>query len=223
MQVRNILIINTSPIIQRALKRVIELTHVTNTNFTDSEDGLSDFIKKKNIDILMLEESSRDDLYKLLWNKLRIMKKSILPVIVLGRDRIDPINIDIRDMVFEKEHDSHFYISPPYNLGDMLTAISEVRIIEKGLNEVIEKYSQWKGIVKEVLRHEIPNMLATGNRNRDSVLKLYETVKALLLEYDKNEELIDKVDSEMHRVEKFNINDKYGELSKNSRKISEVL
>ncbi len=227
---KNVLLITTEKTFYKSLRKVLGVISNTDVGIASSEPELSDYLKK-NVDVLMCKETTRTELYKWLWNEIRIANKSPLPFVALGNNSIDAINIDARDIVFEKKSESHQYIELPYRLTEIIYSISDIQPVNEDLNYLITKFGEWKGIIREILRHEIPNELFAGNENKDNTIILYNIVKELIIEHGKNdesiskrtEELISKVNEELQKVNDCDLDEQYKNLSHNSRNLSEAL
>ncbi len=219
---KDILLITTEKTFYKTLKKVLGVISEINVVIVNTESKLNEILNKGTVDVILYKETTREDLYKWLWNEIRIRNKSLVPFIVLGNRSVDCTK-DTRDIVFEKKGESHWYLDAPYSLSDILNAISEIEPVDVELASLIDEFGKWKGIVKEILKHEIPNKLSGGNRNKDNTKKLYSIVKDMIKEHGKYDELISKIDTEIQNVSVYDLDKKYKKLSQNSRKLSEAL
>jgi hypothetical protein len=221
----NILLITRDKMFYNSFKKVLGLISGIEVFMARDETELSDYLSKEDnyIDIIVLKETTRSKLYKWLWNVIRISNNSPLPFIALGNREIDSINEDARDIVFEKRSENHQYLEMPFRLTDIFYSISESQAVElKELKYLIDKFGKPTGIIREILRHDIPIELSASNIGNS--IKLYRMVKKLIVEYGIHEELIPGIDNEIHNVETTtDIKKEYHELKDNSIKLVEVL
>jgi hypothetical protein len=219
---KNILLITKEKAFYNSFRKVLGLLSNVNVGLASTESILRKCLGEGNIDIIFYKETTRSELYKWLWNNVRIANNSLLPFIVLGYREVDSINKDARDFVFEKKSENHQYIEAPFRLPDIFYSISDARPVNgNDLKGLIEKFGKPKGIIREILRHEIPNELCAGDK--DKTIKLYHMARKLIVGYGVHEELISRIDGEIDRVGISDIDVNYQELSRNSRNISEEL
>lgn len=208
-----------------SFKKVLGIVSGREVFMAGNEVELNDYLSKEDnyIDIIVLKETTRSKLYKWLWNVIRISNNSPLPFIALGNREIDSINEDARDIIFEKRSENHQYIEAPFRLADIFYSISESQPVEiKDLKCLIDKFGKPKGIIREILRHDIPNELCACNK--DNTINLYQMAKKLIAEYRIYEELLSRIDNEIQNIETTtDLEKQYNILSQNSRKLAEVI
>lgn len=132
-----------------------------------------------NKDIILFICNNRDEIYKLLWDEIRIDMKCKNPVIFLGFHKSKSTE-DIRDLVFEKKEtkESHRYLQIPFSLNELKDSISNAKPFTGKLSMLIEKYCDWKEILYQILTHELPNKLRTENKG--DAVALYERMIEIL-------------------------------------------
>ncbi len=132
-----------------------------------------------NKDIILFICNDRNEIYKLLWDDVRIDLRCKNPVIFLGFHK-NKSTEDIRDLVFEKKEtkESHRYLQIPFFIDDLYESISNAKPFTGKLSMLIEKYCDWKGIVYQILTHELPNKLRAENKG--DAVALYERMIEIL-------------------------------------------
>jgi hypothetical protein len=98
---------------------------------------------------------------------------------------------------------------------------------KKELRYIVKNYCDWKGILEEILTHEVPNCIRVGADKTVEAIKLYKAIRKVLLVFERREEeegIIGKIDREIKKLEEtLEINGRGFELIRNAQEISEEI
>jgi hypothetical protein len=161
---RRIILISENRELFKSLKRVLDFENIIPV--TES-NNLRYYINNDK-DIILFFSKSRDELYKLLWEEIRIHGRFTNPFMAIGFHRNASTN-DLRDLIFEKNEPKHYhrYIQISGNMIEELEdCIRALVPINGSLDALTEKYCDWKGILYLILTHDVPNAIRAGNKNK---------------------------------------------------------
>jgi len=174
-------------------------------------------------DVFLFLALDRDKKYKWLWDEIRIGLKAVNPVIIMGFHKITSTE-DLRDLVFEQQETkpSHKYLQIPFDMKDLLKSVHDARAIsKKDLPGFIEKFSNWKSLLRTILKHDLPTKLMKGDK--DSSIELYKRAKERLLILGKYQDMISLIDDEINSIDTQDLFNKYNERVSSCKKIWSLL
>lgn len=216
---RSIILISENTELFKSLKRVLDFENIIPV--TES-NNLRDYINN-NKDIILFFSKSRDELYKLLWEEIRIRGRFTNPFMAIGFHRNASTN-DLRDLIFEKKEPRlyHRYIQISGNMIEELEdCIRALVPINGSLDALTEKYCDWKGILHLILTHDVPNAIRAGNKNKAiALLNKLSDVLTLLGHFGN---ILCSLTDFKTEIESADLNIKYDNFIKQSEELWEAL
>lgn len=201
---KSIILISENKELIKSLKRVLDFENIIPVK---ESNNLRDYIKNDN-DIILLFSKSRDELYKLLWDELRLNNKKKNPVIALGCYDLDS-SIDVRDKVFDRLYQSHNYFRIPFGENDLLDSFEQLTPL-KNLRVAIKEYSDTGGLLV-IAFHELRGLLG-GEKTMLIALKKRKICNLLsqikeLLTIEGRKEIITSLDKIISQIKLSHLNE----------------